>query len=64
MGAADAEFIDQARKAADEIPDARFYEIESTDHLGAHLDQGQALVDEILRWLRGIDRGYGAPLAS
>ena len=59
MGEADSDFIDQARQAADEIPGARFYELASRDHLGAHLDQGQALIDEILRWLRDVDSGDG-----
>jgi pimeloyl-ACP methyl ester carboxylesterase len=37
VGADDADFHDQARRAATEIPDAEFISIAAQDHLGAHL---------------------------
>lgn len=56
MGAGDADFIEQAREAAEEIPTARIRVLEATDHYGAHVDDSTALVDEIVGWLRETDR--------
>lgn len=38
LGAGDVDFLKQARRAADEIPDAEFLSLASRDHYGgAHL---------------------------
>ena len=44
MAADDVDFFDQARRAADEIPDAEFVSIEGIDHLGVDT----ARVDPVL----------------
>lgn len=51
MGAADVDFHDQARRAADEIPHAEFLVLEGVGHLGAHL-QHHAVMPAVLRTLR------------
>jgi pimeloyl-ACP methyl ester carboxylesterase len=51
VGAEDVDFQDQARRAADEIPDAEFVELPGLNHLGAHLAQDRML-PAILRTLR------------
>lgn len=51
IGAGDADFLDQARRAADEIPNAEFVSLEGRDHYGAHVGQG-AVVTAVLRTLR------------
>ena len=53
VGAGDADFLDQARQAAEEIPSAQFISLEGLDHYGAHTGQDDPLLDAILRWLRG-----------
>lgn len=53
IGAGDADFLDQARRAADEIPSAEFISLEGLDHYGAHTGQDDPLLDGILRTLRG-----------
>jgi pimeloyl-ACP methyl ester carboxylesterase len=53
IGAGDADFLDQARRAADEIPNAEFISLEGLDHYGAHTGQDDPLLDAILRTLRG-----------
>jgi pimeloyl-ACP methyl ester carboxylesterase len=52
VGAADADFLDEARRAADEIPNAEFVSLEGRDHYGAHVGQ-DAVVTAVLRTLRG-----------
>jgi pimeloyl-ACP methyl ester carboxylesterase len=53
IGAGDADFLDQARRAADEIPNADFISLEGLDHYGAHTGQEDPLLDAILRTLGG-----------
>jgi pimeloyl-ACP methyl ester carboxylesterase len=52
IGARDLDFIDQARRAADEIPNAEFVSLEEVDHVGAHL-QHDPVLPAVLRTLRG-----------
>ena len=52
MGAGDADFVDQARRAAEEIPGAEFLALDALDHLGAHYE-GERVVPAVLRTLRG-----------
>lgn len=56
IGAADVDFLEQARCAADDIPGAQFLSLAERDHYGAHTDQDQLLVDAVLRTLRGDGR--------
>lgn len=53
IGAADVDFLEQARRAADEIPDAEFISLAGRDHYGAHTDQDDPLLEAVLRTLRG-----------
>jgi pimeloyl-ACP methyl ester carboxylesterase len=53
IGAGDTDFLDQARQAAEEIPNAEFISLEGLDHYGAHTGQDDPLLDAILRTLRG-----------
>lgn len=55
IGAADTDFLDQARQAAAEIPGAEFMSLVGLDHYGAHTDQGDRLLEAILRTLRGVN---------
>ncbi len=50
VGAGDVDFLDRARRAANEIPNAEFLSLEGVDHLGAHL-QHDVAVPAILRTL-------------
>jgi pimeloyl-ACP methyl ester carboxylesterase len=52
LGNADHDFIDLARRAADEIPNAEFYSEQAKDHIQSHLAQEESLLDAILRTLR------------
>ena len=52
VAAGDADFHDQARQAADEIPDAEFISVEEPDHVGAHLAQVDPVLPAVLRTLR------------
>ena len=51
LGAGDADFLDQARRAADEIPNAEFLALEALNHLEAHL-QHDIVLPAVLRTLR------------
>lgn len=53
VGARDVDFHDQARRAADEIPNAEFISLEDLKHGGAHLAQVDPLLPAVLRTLRG-----------
>jgi len=53
IGAADADFLDQARRAASEIPNAEFIALDELDHYGAHTSPEGVVLDAILRTLRG-----------
>lgn len=55
IGAADIDFLDQARLAAEEIPDAEFMSLVGRDHYGAHTDQDDPVLEAVLRTLRGAD---------
>ena len=48
----DADFYEQARQAADEIPNAEFISVEEHDHVSAHLQPDQVL-PAVLRTLGG-----------
>jgi hypothetical protein len=48
----DVDFFDQARRAADEIPNAEFMSIEGTDHLGVDTAQVDPVLPAVLRTLR------------
>ena len=50
--AGDADFYEQARRAAGEISTAEFVSIEERDHLGGHL-QPDPVLPAVLRTLRG-----------
>jgi pimeloyl-ACP methyl ester carboxylesterase len=53
VGSGDVDFQDQARRAADEIPNAEFIALEEPDHVSAHLAQVDPLLPAVLRTLRG-----------
>ncbi len=53
IGAADADFVDGARRAASEIPDAEFIALDDFDHYGAHTSPEGVVLEAILRTLRG-----------
>ena len=48
----DVDFLDQARRAAEEIPHAEFISIESTDHLGMDSASTDPVLPAVLRALR------------
>jgi pimeloyl-ACP methyl ester carboxylesterase len=52
IGAGDTDFLDQARRAAGEIPNGEFISLEGLDHYGAHTGQEDPLLEAILRTLR------------
>jgi pimeloyl-ACP methyl ester carboxylesterase len=52
MGAGDADFLDQARRAAHEIPKAELLLLEEADHYAAHMSQDEFLLDAVLRTLQ------------
>jgi pimeloyl-ACP methyl ester carboxylesterase len=49
----DVDFFDQAKRAADEIPNAAFVSIEGTDHLGVDTAGVDPVLPAVLRTLRG-----------
>lgn len=51
LGAGDIDFIEQARRAADEIPNAEFVTLDELDHYGAHFEADH-VVSAVLRTLR------------
>ena len=51
IGAADADFLEGARRAAEEIPDAELLVLEKADHYAAHMSQDEILIDAALRTL-------------
>jgi pimeloyl-ACP methyl ester carboxylesterase len=53
VGARDVDLYDQARRAANEIPNAQFIALEELGHVGAHLAQVDPLLPAVLRTLRG-----------
>jgi 3-oxoadipate enol-lactonase len=52
VAADDVDFFDQARRAADEIPNAEFVSIEGTDHLGMDTARVDPVLPAVLRTLR------------
>ncbi len=44
IGEGDADLLDQARRAASEIPNAEFISLAGLDHYGAHVDQEEHLL--------------------
>ncbi len=53
VAADDVDFFDQAKQAADEIPNAEFVSLEGTDHLGVDTARVDAFFPAVLRTLRG-----------
>ncbi len=51
LGAGDADFLEQARRAATEIPDAEFIALDALDHLAAHFE-AERVVPAVLAMLR------------
>jgi pimeloyl-ACP methyl ester carboxylesterase len=52
IGAADADFLEGARRAAEEIPGAELLVLEEADHYAAHMSQDEILIEAALRTLR------------
>ncbi len=52
IGAADADFIEGARRAVEEIPDAELLVLEEAHHYAAHMSRDEILIDSVLRTLR------------
>ena len=52
LGASDSDFIELARKAAKEIPQAKFMEVQKQNHLDAHMFQQETLSRAVIRFLR------------
>jgi hypothetical protein len=57
MGAGDDDFMAQARHAATEIAGAEFVSLEGLDHIGAHLNQSDPVIEAVLRTLRSASFG-------
>lgn len=53
IGAGDPDFLDQARRAADEIPKATFLLLEEADHYAAHTSWDDVVLAAVLGTLRG-----------
>jgi pimeloyl-ACP methyl ester carboxylesterase len=51
LGAGDADFFEQARRAAGEIPNAEFLALDELDHYGAHFET-ERVIPSVLRTLR------------
>ena len=51
LGAADVDFLEQARRAGDEIPGAEFVALDDLDHLAAHFEADR-IVPAVVRTLR------------
>ena len=52
IGAADADFLDGARRAADQIPSTELLLLEGVDHYAAHISQDEVVLEAVLRTLR------------
>ena len=52
MGAGDIDFLEQAQRAATEIPNAEFISLVGLDHIGAHMGQGDPVIEAVLGTLR------------
>jgi pimeloyl-ACP methyl ester carboxylesterase len=53
IGAADTDFLEGARRAAEEIPNAELLVLAEAHHYAAHVSEDERLVDAALRTLRG-----------
>jgi pimeloyl-ACP methyl ester carboxylesterase len=53
LGAADADLLDGARRAAEEIPNAELLLLAEADHYAAHVSPDDVVVEAVLRVLRG-----------
>jgi pimeloyl-ACP methyl ester carboxylesterase len=56
IGAADVDFLEQARRAATEIPNAEFISLVDSDHYRAHTRPEEAVIEAVLRVLHGSGR--------
>lgn len=54
IGDADLDFLDQARRAAEEIPNAELVSTVESDHYEAHTSQSKDIAERILRTLRAM----------
>jgi pimeloyl-ACP methyl ester carboxylesterase len=52
MGSGDVDFLDQARRAAAEIPRAELLLLDEADHYAAHVSADDALIEAVLRTCR------------
>lgn len=52
MGTGDTDFLEQAQRAANEIPNAEFISLAGLDHIAAHMGQGDPVIEAVLRTLR------------
>lgn len=52
MGAADNDLLEQAQRAAREIPTAEFLALGDVNHYAAHTSQDELLFEAVLRTLR------------
>ena len=52
MGAGDADFLDQAKRAAAELPRGELLLLDEADHYAAHVSADDALIEAVLRTLR------------
>jgi pimeloyl-ACP methyl ester carboxylesterase len=52
IGEGDADFLEQARQAAEEIPDAEFISMVESDHYAAHTQHPDDVIKTVLRTLR------------
>jgi pimeloyl-ACP methyl ester carboxylesterase len=55
IGAADADFLEGARRAAEEIPKAELLTLEEADHYAAHVSEDDLVLDAVLQTLRAND---------
>lgn len=54
LGAADLDFLELARRAADEIPDAKLLSLVGRDHYGAHTSGDALVLEAVLGTLRRL----------
>jgi len=52
MGAGDTDFLEQAQRAATEIPNAEFISLAGLDHIASHMGQEDPVIGAALRTLR------------
>jgi len=54
IGAMDIDFLEQARRAADEIPNSEFISPEGRNHYAAHTEEDDPVLEAVVRTLRGV----------